>query len=56
MEELREKLITLRITKIINVTHKIEMSPSDPRHISSTIAKVPPPATKDIPHASRFKS
>ena len=44
-------MIPERISKVVNVKAKIELSPSDPRRLSATIAKIPPPPMEDIPHA-----
>ena len=49
-------MISERISKVVNVRAKIELSPSDPRRLSATISKIPPPPMEDIPHASRFKT
>ena len=55
-DELYHKMILERISKVVNVRVKIELSPSDPRHLSATIAKIPLPLTEDIPYMSRFKT
>ena len=49
-------MISERISKIDNVRAKIELSASEPRRLSATIAKIPPPLTVDIQHASGFKT
>ena len=49
-------MILERISKVVNVRAKIELSASDPRRLSATIAKIPPPLTEDIQHAPRFKT
>ena len=49
-------MISERISKVVKVKAKIELSPSDSRRLSTTIAKIPPPPTEDIPHALRFKT
>ena len=49
-------MISERISKLVNLRAKIELSTSDPRCLSATIAKIPPPPTEDIPHALRFKT
>ena len=56
LDELHHKMISERISKVVKVRAKIELSPSDPCRLSATIATIPPPPTEDISHASRFKT
>ena len=56
LDKLHHKMISERISKVVNVKAKTELPLSDPCRLSATIAKIPPPPTKDISHVSRFKT
>ena len=49
-------MISERISKVVNVRAKTELSPSDPRRLPAAIAKIPLPPTEEIPHAWRIKN
>ena len=49
-------MILERISKVVNVRVKIELFPSEPRRLSASIAKIPPPPTEHIPYVSQFKT
>lgn len=54
IEELKRKVYERRVFSSGKVTDRLDWSPSDPRRLSTTITKIPPPPTKDIPHVTRF--
>ena len=53
LDESCHKMISERISKVVNVRANTELSPSDPRCLSAAIAKISPPPMEDT---SRYTS
>ena len=46
--EMLKSVVKRRLTDKTGMSERVEMSKTDPRRISSVLAPMPPPATKDL--------